>query len=121
MDKIALKKKRITRRRFIIKKKIGVNKDVLRLCISKYNSNMYAQIIDDRKQHTVVAMSTLSKEFPAMKNKANKEGAAMLGKMLGEKAVKAGIKKVVFDRNGYIYHGRVKAFADAARESGLEF
>ncbi len=121
MDKIALKKKRITRRRFIIKKKISTNKDVLRLCISKYNNNLYAQIIDDQKQHTVVALSTLAKDFPAMKNKANKEGAKTLGKMMAEKAVKAGIKKVVFDRNGYIYHGRVKAFADAARESGLEF
>ena len=56
-----------------------------------------------------------------MKNKANKEGAKVLGKMFAEKAVKAGIKKVVFDRNGYKYHGRVKAFADAARENGLEF
>ena len=121
MDKIALKKKRITRRRFIIKKKIGTNKEMPRLCINKYNSNLYAQIIDDQKQHTLVALSTLSKDFPAMKNKANKEGAKMLGKMLAEKAVNAGIKKVVFDRNGYIYHGRVKAFADAARESGLEF
>lgn len=121
MDKIALRKKRITRRRFIIKKKIGTNKDVLRLCISRHNHNIYAQIIDDKKQHTVVAMSTLSKEFPAMKNRGNKEGAKMLGKLLGDKAVKAGIKKVVFDRNGYIYHGKVKAFADAARESGLEF
>jgi len=80
MDKIALKKKRITRRRFIIKKKISTNKDVLRLCISKYNNNLYAQIIDDQKQHTVIALSTLSKDFPAMKNKANMEGAKTLGK-----------------------------------------
>jgi large subunit ribosomal protein L18 len=121
MDKIALKKKRITRRRFIIKKKIRMNKGVLRLCISKHNRNLYAQIIDDQKQHTMIALSTLSKEFPALKNRSNKEGAKTLGNMLGEKAVKAGIKKVVFDRNGYKYHGRVKAFADAARESGLEF
>jgi large subunit ribosomal protein L18 len=121
MDKIALKKKRITRRRFIIKKKIRMNKDALRLCISKYSKNMYVQIIDDGKQSTLVAMSTLAKDFPAMKSKANKEAAKVLGKMFAEKAVKAGIKKVVFDRNGYKYHGRVKAFADAARENGLEF
>ncbi|HOD13505.1 MAG TPA: 50S ribosomal protein L18 [Spirochaetota bacterium] len=121
MDKIALKKKRITRRRFIIKKKIRMNKDALRLCISKGNRNLYVQIIDDQKQQTLVAMSTLSKEFPVIKNRANKEGAKALGKLFAEKAVKAGIKKVVFDRNGYKYHGRVKAFADAARESGLEF
>jgi large subunit ribosomal protein L18 len=121
MDKISLKKKRITRRRYIIKKKIHVNKDVLRLCISRFHRNMYVQIIDDQKQHTLVALSTIAKEFPAMKNKANKEAATILGKMLAEKAVKAGIKKVVFDRNGYKYHGKVKAFADAAREHGLEF
>jgi large subunit ribosomal protein L18 len=121
MDKIALKKKRITRRRFIIKKKIRMNKDVLRLCVSKNNRNLYVQIIDDQKQHTLVAMSTLSKEFSGMKNRANKEGAKTLGKLFAEKAVSAGIKKVVFDRNGYKFHGRVKAFADAARENGLEF
>jgi large subunit ribosomal protein L18 len=121
MDKIALKKKRITRRRYIIKKKIRMNKDVLRLCISKNNRNLYVQIIDDQKQHTLVAMSTLSKEFPAMKNRANKAGAEALGKLFAEKAIQAGIKKVVFDRNGYRYHGRVKSFADAARKSGLEF
>jgi large subunit ribosomal protein L18 len=121
MDKIALKKKRITRRRFIIKKKIRMNKDALRLCISKNNRNLYVQIIDDQKQHTLVAMSTLSKEFPAIKTRSNKEGAKTLGKLFAEKAVKAGIKKVVFDRNGNKYHGRVKAFADAARENGLEF
>jgi large subunit ribosomal protein L18 len=121
MNKISLKKKRLTRRRFVIKKKIRMNKEVLRLCISRNNRNMYAQIIDDQKQHTVVAMSTLAKDFPELKNSANKDAAKMLGKMLGEKAVKAGIKKVVFDRNGFKYHGRVKAFADAARESGLEF
>ena len=98
-----------------------MNKGALRLCISKHTMNLYAQIIDDEKQNTLVAMSTLAKEFPAMKNKANKEAAKVLGKMLAEKAIKAGIKKVVFDRNGYKYHGKVKALADAARENGLEF
>ena len=121
MDKIALKKKRITRRKFIIKKKIRMNRDFPRLCVNKYNRNMYVQIIDDGKQHTLVALSTLAKEFPEMKSRANIEAAKVLGKMFAEKAVKAGIKKVVFDRNGYKYHGRVKAFADAARENGLEF
>ena len=121
MDKLALKKKRLMRRRYIIKKKIRMNKGVLRLCVSKQTVNLYAQIIDDEKQHTLVAMSTLSKEFPAMKHRANKEAAKTLGKMLAEKAKKAGIKKVVFDRNGYKFHGKIKALADAARENGLEF
>lgn len=121
MEKHALKTKRLTRRRNVIKKKIRMNKGTLRLCISRHNCNMYAQVIDDQKQHTLVAMSTLSKEFPSMKSKANKNAAKVLGKMLADKAVSAGIKKVVFDRNGYKYHGKVKAFADAAREGGLEF
>lgn len=121
MDKISLKKKRITRRRYIIKKKIRMNKEALRLCVSRHSRNMYVQIIDDQKQQTLVGVSTLSKEFPAMKNKGNKEAAKALGKLLAEKALKAGIKKVVFDRNGFKYHGKVKAMADAARENGLEF
>ncbi|OHD65668.1 MAG: 50S ribosomal protein L18 [Spirochaetes bacterium RBG_13_51_14] len=121
MDKVSLKKKRITRRRYIIKKRIRMNKDALRLCISRHSRNIYVQIIDDRKQHTLVALSTLAKEFPAMKNRSNKDAAKALGKLFATKAIKAGIKKVVFDRNGYKYHGRLKAFADAARENGLEF
>ncbi|TFH43316.1 MAG: 50S ribosomal protein L18 [Chrysiogenales bacterium] len=121
MDKVSLKKKRLTRRRFVIKKKIRMNKDSMRLCINRFNKNIYAQIVDDLKQHTLVAMSTTSKDFPEMKNRSNKAASAVLGKLLAEKAVKAGIKKVVFDRNGLKYHGRVKAFADAARENGLEF
>jgi large subunit ribosomal protein L18 len=121
MEKTALKKKRMLRRKYLIKNKIRMNKDALRLCVSRTSSNMYAQIIDDRKQHTLVAMSTLAKGFPVMKNRGNKAAAEALGKLLAEKAVRAGIKKVVFDRNGYIYHGKVKAFADAARKNGLEF
>ncbi len=121
MEKLALKKKRLTRRRNVIKKKIRMNKGALRLCITRHNCNIYAQVVDDQKQHTLVAISTLSKDFPSMKNKANKDAAKVLGKMLAEKAIGAGIKKVVFDRNGYKYHGKVKAFADAAREGGLEF
>jgi large subunit ribosomal protein L18 len=121
MDKLSVKKKRLLRRRYIIKKKIRMNKGALRLCVSRHNRNLYVQIIDDEKQNTLVAVSTLSKEFPTMKNRGNKEAAKVLGKMLADKAVKAGVKKVVFDRNGYKYHGTVKALADAARENGLEF
>jgi large subunit ribosomal protein L18 len=121
MDKMALKKKRMLRRRYIIKKKLRTNKGAVRLCISRSSKNLYVQIIDDEKQHTLVALSTLAKEFPQMKNRGNKAAAKELGKLLSQKAVKAGIKQVVFDRNGYKYHGKVKAFADAARENGLEF
>lgn len=121
MDKLSLKKKRFERRRIRIKKKVRNNNDYPRLCISRSNKNFYAQIIDDSKSHTLVAISSLSKEFPDMKNTGNIEAANTLGKLLAEKAITKGIKKVVFDRNGNLYHGKIKAFADAARENGLEF
>ncbi len=121
MDRLALKKKRFTRRRLSVKNKIRKDPTKLRLCISKSNKNFYAQIIDDQKGHTLVAFSTLSKEFPIDKNKGNIESAKALGKLLAEKAKAQGVSTVVFDRNGYLYHGKIKAFADSARENGLEF
>lgn len=121
MDKLRLKAKRLGRRKLRIKKRVKANKERPRLCISKSNSNFYAQIIDDGKGHTIIGMSTLSEEFPAMKNCGNVEAAKTLGVLLAQKAVKLGVKQVVFDRNGYLFHGKIKAFADAARENGLEF
>lgn len=121
MNTLKQKKKRMMRRRFIIKNKIRRNKNALRLCISRSLRNLYAQIIDDSKQRTVIGVSTLSKEFPPMKNRGNRAAAEALGGIVAQKAIAAGIKKVVFDRNGYLYHGKVKAFADAARKGGLEF
>ena len=121
MDKLSLKKKRFTRRRLRVKKKIRTSSDIFRLCISRSNKNFYAQIIDDTKGNTLVALSSLAKDFPEMKNRGNIEAAKTLGKLIAEKAAAKGIKSVVFDRNGYLYHGKIKAFADAARENGLEF
>lgn len=121
MDKLALKKKRYLRRRYTVKKKIRRNAESLRLCISRSNKNFYVQIIDDSKGSTVISASTFEKSFPEMKHKGNIEAAKALGKILAERAVENGIKSVVFDRNGYLYHGKIKAFADAARENGLEF
>ena len=121
MDKLHSNKRRIAKRKKRIKKKILNHPGKLRLCINRSNKNMYAQIIDDTKSQTIVALSTQSKDFPELKTKKNVEAAKVLGKMLGESAVQKGIKKVVFDRNGYLYHGKIKAFADAAREAGLEF
>lgn len=122
MDKLHLKKARYERRKLRVKRKIKAgNISKLRLCISRSNRGFYAQIIDDVKGHTLVAASTYEKDFLQMKVKGNKEAAAALGKILAEKAVSQNIKSVVFDRNGYLYHGKVKAFADAAREHGLEF
>ncbi len=90
-----------------------------RLCVFKSLNNIYAQLIDDEKQATICSASTLDKE---VKTKAsNVEAAAEVGKLIAERAKKAKINTVVFDRNGYLYHGKVKALADAAREAGLEF
>lgn len=119
MDRLRSKTKRYLRRRKSVKSKIRKNNKV-RLCISKSNKNIFAQIIDDVQGHTLVSVATNCKDFE-YKNKKNLESAAGLGKLIAEKAAQKGIKEVVFDRNGYLYHGKVKAFADAAREGGLEF
>ena len=93
-----------------------------RLAVFRSNNHMYAQIIDDTVGNTLVSASTLEKEIKAELEKTNNvDAAAYLGTVLGKKAVEAGITEVVFDRGGYIYQGKVKALADAAREAGLEF
>ena len=93
-----------------------------RLAVFRSNNHMYAQIIDDTVGNTLVAASTLEKDVKAELKKTNDvEAAAYLGTVVGKKAVEAGIESVVFDRGGYIYHGKVKALADAAREAGLKF
>ena len=90
-----------------------------RLCVYRSNTNIYAQIIDDENGSTLVSASSLDKDLK-LKN-LNVEAAAAVGASLAKKAKKAGIKCVVFDRGGYMYHGKVKALADAARDNGLEF
>ena len=93
-----------------------------RLAVFRSNNHMYAQIIDDTVGNTLVSASTLQKEVNAELEHTNDVAAAAhLGTVIGKKAVEAGIESVVFDRGGYIYHGKVKALADAAREAGLEF
>ncbi|MBF0421504.1 MAG: 50S ribosomal protein L18 [Magnetococcales bacterium] len=106
-----------------IRNRIGhVRKDRLRLSVFRSGTNIYAQIIDDTKGETLVAASTLEKEIrEGLKSCGNVEAAAVVGKVLAGKALEASIKRVVFDRGGYLYHGRVKALAEAAREAGLEF
>ncbi len=84
--------------------------------------NIYAQIIDDAQGHTLAAASSLDKTLrESLKTGANKEAAAAVGKLVAERALAAGVTQVVFDRGSYLYHGRVKALADAAREGGLDF
>ena len=93
-----------------------------RLSVFRSSKQIYAQIIDDGKGETLCAASSLEKATrEGMKTGATVEAAKAIGKMIAERAVAAGIKEVVFDRGGYIYHGRVKALADAAREAGLQF
>ena len=93
-----------------------------RLAVFRSNNHMYAQIIDDTVGNTLVSASTLQKEVKAELEKTNNvDAAAYLGTMIAKKAMDKGIKNVVFDRGGFIYHGKVKALADAAREAGLEF
>lgn len=93
-----------------------------RLCVFRSASHIYAQIIDDVAGHTLVSASTLSPELRDMEgHRGNVSAARRVGTLLAEKAKAAGIEQVVFDRNGFLYHGRVKALADAAREAGLDF
>ena len=93
-----------------------------RLAVFRSNKHIYAQIIDDTVGKTLVSASTLQKDVKAELEKTNNvDAAAYLGTVLGKKAVEAGITEVVFDRGGYVYHGRVQALAEAAREAGLKF
>ena len=102
-----------------IRKNISGTALVPRLNVFRSNKNMTVQIIDDVTGNTLVSATTLEKELNIKEN--NIEAATKLGKLIAERAKKAHITKVVFDRGGYLYHGRVKALADAARENGLEF
>jgi large subunit ribosomal protein L18 len=93
-----------------------------RLSIFRSGRHVYAQIIDDLKGNTIVSASSVDKELRgSLKTGADKDAAAAVGRVVAERAAKAGISQVVFDRGGYRYHGRVKALADAAREGGLKF
>jgi large subunit ribosomal protein L18 len=113
---------KLTRRERIkkgIRKNLSGSTERPRLSVFRSNKGIYAQIIDDVTGKTLVSASSLSKEFNATGTKS--EQSAAVGKLVAEKAVAAGIKDVVFDRNGYLYHGRVKSLADGAREGGLNF
>ena len=93
-----------------------------RLSVFRSSEHIYAQVIDDAAGKTLAAASTIEKDMRgALKTGANKDAAKAVGKLVAERAIKAGVKEVVFDRGAYIYHGRVKALADAAREGGLSF
>ncbi len=111
--------KRAARIRRQIRKVAG---DRPRLSVHRTSKNIYVQVIDDSKGQTLAAASTLEKDLKGtLKTGADTAAAAAVGKLIAERAAKAGVKEVVFDRGPYIFHGRVKALADAAREGGLDF
>ena len=93
-----------------------------RLSVHRTSKHIYVQVIDDAKGHTIAAASTIEKDFKAgKKTGADTAAAAAVGKLVAERAIKAGVKEVVFDRGAFIYHGRIRALAEAAREGGLTF
>ena len=105
-----------------VRKKISGTPARPRLCVYRSNAHIYAQVIDDVAGNTLVAASTVEKEIAAQLNDCDKKGEAkIVGKIIAERAIKAGIKEVVFDRGGYIYTGRVAELAAGAREGGLDF
>ena len=116
INKVSRNEVRKERHERVRTKIVGTN-EVPRLCVFRSNTNIYAQIINDLEGTTLVAASSLENKD---KNGSNVE-AKLVGESLAKKAKDAGITKVVFDRGGYLYHGRVKALADAARDGGLEF
>ena len=109
------------RRKERIRKKVAGTQERPRLSLYRSVSNIFAQIIDDQAGRTILATSTLSKDFKDKKDAGNLKGAKQLGLSLAKKALAKGIDKVVFDRGGFLFHGRIKAFADGAREGGLKF
>ena len=111
-----------TRKHVRVRKKISGTADRPRLNVYRSLNAIYAQIINDEDGTTLVSASTLDEAIKgSIKNGSNCEAATAVGKLVAERAIEKNIKSVVFDRGGYIYHGRVKALADAAREAGLEF
>ena len=105
-----------------VRKKVSGTTERPRLCVYRSNAHIYAQVIDDTVGKTLVAASTVEKDIAAQIGEVDKKGAAKLvGKIVAERAQKAGIKTVVFDRGGYIYTGRVAELAAGAREAGLDF
>jgi large subunit ribosomal protein L18 len=105
-----------------VRKKVSGTPDVPRLCVYRSLQNIYAQVIDDSKGVTLASASTMDKDVKARVKDANKKGAAkIVGQAIAERAKKAGVEQVVFDRGGYVYTGRVAELAAGAREAGLKF
>jgi len=114
------KNERRARRKKSIRSRISGTLERPRLTVFKSLKNIYAQIIDDMSGKTLLSCSTMDKEYKGPKG-CNIESAKAVGKLLADKAIKNKIETVLFDRNGYVYHGKIKALADACRENGLKF
>ena len=113
------KNKQRLKRHARVRGKISGTASCPRLSVFRSSKHIYAQIIDDTAKKTLAAASTVEKDFVGATG--NADAAAKIGKLVAERALKAGIENVVFDRGGYLYHGRIKALAEAAREAGLKF
>lgn len=118
--KVHTKEEARQRIKYRIRKKVTGTTVRPRLCLYRSLRHIYAQVIDDTASRTLVSASSLEKDFPAKRGQ-NRVAAAELGKIIARRSLEKGIETVVFDRNGFKYHGRVKALADAAREVGLKF
>jgi large subunit ribosomal protein L18 len=120
---MATVKDRTLRRRASVRRTVkAAGRGRARLSVHRSGKHIYAQVIDDVKGATLASASTLEKDLRAsLKTGANVDAAKVVGKLVAERAIKNGVETVVFDRGSYLYHGRIKALADAARESGLKF
>ena len=118
-----LTRKESTRRRHNrVRRRVEGTPERPRLAVYRSNAHIYVQVIDDVSQHTLVSASTLEADLKGqLDSGANCKASTVVGKLIAERSLKKGIKQVVFDRGGNLYHGRVKALADAAREAGLDF
>lgn len=122
MSKLNFKESKRINRHNRIRKTLSGTTDRPRLCVHRSSKNFSAQVVDDSTGKVLFGMTTLAKEVKGkLKNGGNIEAASILGEAFAKKSLEQGIKQVSFDRGGYIYHGRVKAFADAARNAGMEF
>ena len=119
LQKMLEKDRKRLRRKVHIRKRVSGTTERPRMTITKSNKSISVQVIDDIKGHTLASASTLEKELESIK--ATVEGASKLGEVMGKRLLEKNIKTVVFDRNGYLYHGIVKALADGSRKAGIEF
>ena len=122
MGSLNLRTQARLKRKKRIRKTITGTQSRPRLCVFRSARHIYAQVIDDTQGRTLAAASSLEKSVQASDEIKNKKSAAnLVGKLVAERALEKGVKQIVFDRNGFLYHGRVKAVSDGARETGLEF